>query len=218
MNRYEELEMELNSIDRRKKEINEEMTNISKKPALGDEYYFISNGMDVAMTVNTETQGDIDMFQGFNYFETEEETQVMADKFKAMLKEYKTNPKKNLYIKYDSFNEKLYYGRLGDKTNIVYKDGTNAHVGDIVIVTSKDCITKLYNRSHHSFIFKTDYYEDGAVMGFATDIRDFNARYNITKHTDWSELEEGYKYDIFEDIFVTSEPPVLDSLEELDNE
>lgn len=214
MNRYEELEMELKSINKRKNEINEEMDSILKIPELSNSYYFITNGMDVMRTVNTGSQGDNEIFEGFNYFETEEEAKAIADKFKAMLKEYKTNPKKNLYIKCDSFNEKLYYGRLGDKTNIVYKDGTHAHVGDIVIVTSKDCITKLYNRSHHSFIFKTDYYEDGAVMGFATDIRDFNARYNITKHTDWSELEEGYKYDSFEDIFVTSEPPVLDSLEE----
>lgn len=218
MNRYEELEMELKSIDKRKKEISEEMTSLFKRPELNETYYFISHSMDVVLTVNTGSDRDNEMFESFNYFKTEEEAQVMADKFKAMLKEYKTNPKKDLYIRCDSWAEKAYYGKLGDKTNIVYSDGSEAHVGDVVYVTSKSGVTSLYDCGHGSWIFKTNSHEDGAVMGFAIDIKQFNAHYTITKVIDWSELEEGYQYEDFRDTFVVSEPPMPHSLGESSNE
>lgn len=162
-------------------------------PKYGETYYFIQSIGKVRGTWFSEyCETDKDRIKIHNCFKTKEKAEEVSDKIKGILEDAWNNKETRLAV-YDKFGCK---GILGEKTHIVYEDGTRAYVGDVILVTSKSNP----NYKNILYVFKTNDYPDGAIMGYACStstshsLEDFYKEYIVEKVIDWSELVEGYIY------------------------
>lgn len=191
----EQIEVLEKTLEEKQKQLLEAEAKENKPfvPQDGEDYYYIGSQGDICLTWHAEfSDADIGRVAIHNCFKTREEAIDVSKKIKEILENSWRKEEVKLAV-YDEFGCK---GILGEKTHITYEDGTRAYVGDVILVISKSNP----NIENVLYIFKTNNYDKGAIMGYACgtcsehDLNKFREEYTIEKLIDWSELVEGYIY------------------------
>lgn len=181
----------IKTLECKKQEIKEIQENRQFLPKHDEYYWYVDDCGNICKTpFHKSCYSDIQRVDIGNCFRTKEEAELYANKIiKLFSNGFNEDKKLGVY------NEFGFKGVLGEETNITYKNGIKARVGDVVDVIQKDSI-----RKYRTYIFKDDDYTKGAIMGYASPtgnqsaLNNFYKQYEIHKIIDYSRLKEGYTY------------------------